>query len=91
MKPVIRLAAFLTIGSALALTAPAQSRSPGKPRDPNQMVCEKQTVLGSRLAVRRVCMTRAEWAERRQLDREIVHRTQTQLCVAKGGLCTAGD
>lgn len=48
-----------------------------KGKDPNQIVCEKQEVLGSRVATKKVCMTRAEWAERRQLERQEIDRAQT--------------
>jgi hypothetical protein len=48
--------------------------------DPNEKICETWQVLGSRLAVRRVCATRAEWADRRLRERDIIYRTQTQRC-----------
>jgi hypothetical protein len=43
-------------------------------RDPAERIEE----IGSRLASHRVCMTRAEWAQRRKDDREAVERAQTQ-------------
>ena len=46
--------------------------------DPNETVCEDVEVLGSRLATKRVCMTRAQWAAQKRLDREEVDRVQTQ-------------
>lgn len=50
---------------------------PGKPpRDPNEVVCEKQEVLGSRLNTKRVCMTRAQWQEQRMQDRMDLDRSQ---------------
>jgi hypothetical protein len=45
-------------------------------KDPNEKVCENQTVIGSRLATHRVCATRAEWVEKRRLDREAVDSAQ---------------
>jgi len=44
--------------------------------DPDEKVCENITVIGSRLAVKRVCATRAEWKEKRKLDREVVDDAQ---------------
>jgi hypothetical protein len=41
------------------------------------VVCESQKVIGSRLAVKRVCMTRAQWADRRLVDRQDVEKAQT--------------
>jgi hypothetical protein len=46
----------------------------------NQKVCEKIIVTGSRLGVRRVCATRAEWAARRLEDRQAIDTLQTRLC-----------
>lgn len=43
-----------------------------------EIVCEKIEVLGSRLAVKRVCMSRADWAQRKKDDREAVEQAQTQ-------------
>jgi invasion protein IalB len=44
--------------------------------DPNEVVCEKQEVVGSRLATKRVCMTRAQWADARSQDREEIEKVQ---------------
>lgn len=70
------------VSVALVTTAMAASpaSNPKKGKDPNEKVCENQKVLGSRLAVRRVCATRAEWEERRQRERDIIDRTQVQRC-----------
>lgn len=76
------LAAFLP--SALA----AQTASGGEPdraikRDMNEIVCEKQKVPGSRLAVAKVCKTRAEWAGLRDQDRMDLERAQTQRGISQ--------
>lgn len=71
-------AAVAALGTTAAVAAPANK----KQRDPNEVVCEKQPELGSRVAVKRVCMTRAEWAERRRLDRMEVEKAQTSKSVA---------
>lgn len=68
---------FVMLTLAVALAAPAAARpKDAKDRDPNKVVCEKQEVLGSRLATKRVCKTRAEWAEQRRADRDLVQRSQ---------------
>lgn len=46
--------------------------------DQNETVCEKVEVIGSRLASNRVCMTRAQWAEQKRLNRQEIERVQTQ-------------
>jgi hypothetical protein len=46
--------------------------------DPTETVCEKVGVIGTRLATKRVCMTRAEWALKKRNDRDEIERVQTQ-------------
>jgi hypothetical protein len=60
------------------------SQGDAKPkRDMNEIVCEKQKVPGSRLAVAKVCKTRAEWADLRHQDRMDLERAQTQRSTDK--------
>lgn len=65
---------------AIALSPPADpGTAAAKPKqDPNEMVCEKQRESGSRLSVKRVCMTRAEWADRRLQDRQAIDKAQVE-------------
>ncbi len=80
------LAAMITY--AIAVPAAAQNSSPSagkKKADPNQIVCEKHEVLGTRLATKRICKTRAEWAEKRRLERSDLERIQVG-----GGSCVQG-
>jgi hypothetical protein len=85
-KLLIMTAVGISIGvpiSAPAFAQAAQSAQPqqqtAKPaKDPNEIVCEKQTALGSRLATQRVCKTRAQWAEERLLNRQDVDKAQMQ-------------
>lgn len=82
------------LGASAALTTPsvaANQTGTKKVLDPNEMVCTSDPELGSRLVRHKTCMTRAQWAERRRNDRELVEHTQTQLCVAQGGRCTLGQ
>ncbi len=69
---------FAGLGSAPSL---AKDDKPRKAKDPNEVVCEKQSVVGSRLATRRVCATRAEWAEKRRLDKEAIDQGQRSACM----------
>jgi hypothetical protein len=85
-KLFITTAITLLVGSAVSASAFAQGAQPAqtqqqtaKPaKDPNEIVCEKQTQLGSRLATQRVCKTRAQWAEERLLSRQDVEKAQMQ-------------
>jgi hypothetical protein len=65
-----------------AQTQPAQA--PANGYDPNERICESIPMIGSRLAKKKVCATRAEWAEKKRLDRQAVEQAQRQV----GGPCT---
>jgi hypothetical protein len=57
---------------APALPQPAPS---ARQRDPNEIVCERIKLPGSRVEARKVCGTRAEWAELRRREREMANQT----------------
>jgi hypothetical protein len=68
---------FATLGCASIPAPLIAEQAQSKPaKDPNEKICENQTVIGSRLATHRVCATRAEWVEKRRLDREAVDSAQ---------------
>ena len=91
-EKLMKLSSMLLATAALAFGvnstawAQASSQSAAAPttapqknaRDPNQIVCEKIEVPGRRVATKRVCMTRAEWAEQQRQDRMDTDRAQTQ-------------
>jgi hypothetical protein len=62
------------IGMIPAMAAGDEKKADTK--DPNRIICEKQEVVGSRLATKRVCMTAAEWADRRREDRQAIDKAQ---------------
>ena len=72
---------------ALAMAGPAPAETAISPvagtANPEEKICESIVPLGSRLAKKRVCATRAEWDERRRLDREAVEQAQKMI----GGPC----
>lgn len=85
------IAASLMISSmASAQTAPP-SPANGKPaantQDPSEKICQNITVTGSRIATKRFCGTRAEWAERKQQDRDALDAAQRSPCVRDGLTC----
>ena len=67
----------LTVFAASALNAQQSSPQPKK-SNPNEIICERQKVPGSRLATAKVCKTRAEWADLKAQDRQDLERAQTQ-------------
>ena len=70
---LVALVGFLICAPAIGQKPPPAT---GGAPDPNEIVCEKQQVLGSRLQNKRVCMTRSEWADRRSEDRQDLERRQ---------------
>lgn len=69
---------------AIAISSPAAaegSKRSNQAKDPNQKICEDITLVGSRLAMKRVCATRAEWAAKRRRDRDMVDQAQKSPCV----------
>ena len=72
----------LTVAAAFQ-AAPETSASAG---DPNEKICESVATIGSRLAKRRICATRAEWADRKAQDRKdaesILRSPNGSICVA---------
>jgi hypothetical protein len=85
------LAVAVVAAWALPSSSVAQNGEPGggKPNynvgDRNERICEKITPVGSRLTTKRFCGTRAEWEEKRRLDREEVEKAQRGPCVRHAG------
>lgn len=79
LKPI--LIAAVLIGSALPAPLLAKEKAPNTVTgDPNERICESITPVGSRIATKRFCGTRAEWADRRRQDREALERAQLSPC-----------
>jgi hypothetical protein len=77
-RAVAVMATLLACAPAAAQTAPAPGPAPVAASNANEVVCQKQQVLGSRLQSRRVCKTRAEWADLQHQDRQDLEQKQTQ-------------
>jgi hypothetical protein len=74
---------------ALAVVAADPTAAPATPApsaDPNEKICENAAQIGSRLAKKRVCATRADWAQRRLQDRQDAEYIQRGITTAT---CTA--
>jgi len=68
---------------AQAATSTAPAKAEKAKAGPNDVVCKKEPVLGSRMKSR-ICMTQAEWDARQQQDREDLNKTQTQQPLQPG-------
>ena len=88
MRNILVFAIALAAGSlaaAQAPSAPASEPQPPEPQpqatrsvaDPDQIVCRNVEEIGSRLSRRRICRTRAEWADLQLQERQVVDRVQS--------------
>ena len=66
-------AAFITHAPTSAETREAKRAAGG---DLNEVVCVREREIGSRLAVRRVCRTRAEWEQHHRELRLAIDKAQ---------------
>lgn len=84
-----RVLALLALALSTAASAePQKNVAPNhNVGDPNERICEKITPLGSRLATKRFCGTRAEWADRKLQDKQALERAQLSPCVRDGTNC----
>jgi len=77
-----------SMASAQTAPAPPANANPGtNTPDPNEKICQNITMIGSRIATKRFCGTRAEWAERKQQDRDALDAAQRSPCVRDGVTC----
>jgi hypothetical protein len=74
------LLAAISLGTS-AIAAPANDAKTGSAGDQNEIVCRSMAETGSRLKSRRVCMSRAEWAELRRQQREAIEKGQNSACM----------
>jgi hypothetical protein len=91
MRKIVITTAAALLFSPVALVAQGaqqgqqQQQPAAKAENPNEIVCEKQEVTGSRIATKRVCMTRGQWAEQQRTDRMEIEKVQTQRGCTKNG------
>jgi hypothetical protein len=79
----VALAALLAVAPAIAQTQPTQTAPATNTNvgNKNEKICENIIPIGTRLASKRFCGTRAEWEDRRRQDREAVENAQRSPCV----------
>jgi len=79
----------LAVALAITFNVPAAAQKQIAPNhnvgDPNERICETITPVGSRLATKRFCGTRTEWAEKKREEREALEAAQRGPCVKRAG------
>jgi hypothetical protein len=77
MHTSVKCSLYFLAALGLVSAAAAEERKAAT-KDPNRIICQKQGVVGSRLATKRICMTAAEWDIRKREDREALDKAQRQ-------------
>ena len=84
-RALVTLAALGAASAVASATPPpsrdARIRAEARDREARGEVCEAIEQLGSRLRGHMICMSKQEWAERRQQDRMLIDRSQMLGCV----------
>ncbi|TCM19437.1 hypothetical protein EDF56_10373 [Novosphingobium sp. PhB165] len=76
--PVPAQAAIPAATPAAAPAAPGAAK-PVSAIDANDpVICQRQQEIGSLLKVKKVCMTKSQWAEQRQINRSNIEQSQVQ-------------
>ena len=92
--PLLQALAAIGWASAPAVADPSAvvaSEKVRPPADPNQKICEDITMVGSRIATKRICATREEWAAKKRQDKDEVDRIQRSPCMpSKTDACDHG-
>lgn len=86
MKALASILAALAASAALA-EPPIVVSGPSVRYDPNEIVCRSEAESGSRLRTQRICATRADWAEHKRVQRQLVEHAQSNRMWC-GGVCT---
>lgn len=77
MKRLALVALFLGTAPVLAQTQPStQAPSAAKDNPNDRIICEKIQDTGSRIATKKVCMTKLQWEEKRRRDRQDLEDAQ---------------
>jgi hypothetical protein len=74
-KLMMMLALVATPATAQVTSLEAANQLP-KTGNPDRIVCERQETTGTRLGARNVCLTVAQWAEKKREHRETVESIQ---------------
>lgn len=72
--------AKIKLGAALLATAfvtSALAAAPARKDDPNKVICRDMIETGSRLASKRVCLTREQWRDQRATQRADLEKAQS--------------
>ena len=81
---VLALIASPAIAQQAPASPQAQDAAATESTDLNKVVCRKEDTLGSRLGAKKVCLTRKQWEELAQANREHTEKIQRESGVRSG-------
>jgi Spy/CpxP family protein refolding chaperone len=61
---------FFAFVAATAAAAVVHAAAPAKKADGNKVICRVVQEIGSRLAEKRVCLTREQWQQQKEIERQ---------------------
>jgi hypothetical protein len=71
---IVMLVAAAAVSAMIA--APVGASTPSKKSDGTKVICRTIDELGSRLASKRVCLTRDQWREQKDNERQNLEKAQ---------------
>lgn len=78
---IAAIALMTAVPASAQITFDDTPAAPGaNAKDPKagKLICERVEEVGSRVAAKKVCLTAAQWQERRRQESELVRDTQRQ-------------
>lgn len=76
---VIAFGALSASGASAQTQPQPQPQTAAPTSDP--VVCQRQEVIGTRLASRRICMPRSAWQDRQLQDRKTIEKAQSERTI----------
>jgi hypothetical protein len=86
IKSLALLSLLVSTGAAAQAITSYRTDNPAPVKgDSDKIVCQKQETIGTRLGAKKVCMTVAEWNDRRRDQREETEKIQSLACMPGEG------
>lgn len=80
MHKVILAGIVVAALAAASASAGEEPRPQSAENSQPPLICRTVNETGSRLKVRKVCMTSEQWADQRKQDRMLIERSQVNAC-----------
>ena len=67
---------IILVSMASITASPPADAAKKEAADPGKMICKRQPQIGSRLAVKKTCLTAAQWEDQRRADQQMLLEKQ---------------